>query len=244
VLPPPRIDPVAAPAATDTDEQLVTRVLEGDVPAFTFLMRRYNRRVFRIARSVLRDDAEAEDACQDAWECAFVNLERLHHRASFSRWLGRIALRCAFARTPGRSDLAALDDVDIPFLIGDDGEPERRLDERRLADSTAAAIDALSPSLRIVLVLRDVEQATTTETAAILGVSEANVRIRLHRARARLRELLAEAFGSDLDVVYGFDGERCDRLVGAVVRRVYSEARYAARSACSPSVRPRSNKVS
>jgi RNA polymerase sigma-70 factor (ECF subfamily) len=110
--------------------------------------------------------------------------------------------------------------------------------------SVERALEQLMPSHRVVVLLRDVEHMTTSEAAAVLEVSEENVRVRLHRARARLRELVVRELGVEVEDVLRFDGERCDRLVGAVVRGVYSDARYATRSARSPSLSPRSSSES
>jgi RNA polymerase sigma-70 factor (ECF subfamily) len=239
------LEPGVAIDAT-TDEQLVTRVIEGHVPAFTVLMRRYNRRLFRVVRGVLHDDAEAEDACQDAWMRAYGSLERLQHGNAFSTWLCRIGLRCALERMPQRRGFASLDELDRRAMqsAADICDPETILDAQTVALSADRALELLIPSHRVVLLMRYVEHMTTSETAAILEVSEENVRVRLHRARARLRELVVEELGAEVEEILRFDGERCDRLVGAVVRGIYSEARYATRSARSPSVSSSSNSAS
>jgi RNA polymerase sigma-70 factor, ECF subfamily len=235
---------VGVAADAPTDEQLVTRVVEGHVAAFTELMRRYNCRLFRTVRSVLRDDADAEDACQEAWLRAYLNLDGLQHGAAFPTWLCRIGLRCALERVPHRRGFASLDELDRRALDPNEAGPETYVETYRIALTAERAIDELMPSYRIVVLLRDVEHMTTAEVATILGVSEENVRVRLHRARTRLREQLVEALGAEVEDVFRFDGERCDRTVGAVVRRVYSEARYSAKSARSASVSPSSRRAS
>jgi len=227
-----------------TDAQLVTRVIEGHVPAFTVLMRRYNRRLFRVVRGVLRDDTEAEDACQDAWLRAHANLEHLQHGNAFGTWLCRIGLRCALERIPQRRGFASLDELDRRAMDPGDNDPEALVETHRLALSAERALELLIPSHRVVVLLRDVEHMTTSEAAAILEVSEENVRVRLHRARARMRELIVQELGAEVEEILRFDGKRCDRLVGSVVRAIYSEARYAARSARSPSVSPSSKSAS
>lgn len=229
---------------TPTDQQLVTRVIEGHVPAFTELMRRYNRRLFRVARGVLHDDAEAEDACQEAWLRAYANLEHLNDGSAFGMWLCRIGLRCALERIPGRRGHVSLDELDRRALASDDHGPDAVIDTQRAAASVEDAIEALMPSHRVVVLLRDVEQMTTSEVAGLLDVTEENVRVRLHRARARLRELLEDQLGADVRDVFRFDGERCDRIVGTVVRGVYSDKRYATRSLRSSAERPSSKRAS
>ena len=174
-----------------SDAELVARVGEGDAEAFTLLMRRHARRLFRCVRAVVRDDAEAEDACQEAWLRAYRHLADLQDGAMFGRWIARIAMRRALARTHDARAVVSLDELDHA-PANDDG-PESRCDDRRLARRVAGAIDELLPSYRDVLLLRDVESMTTPEVAALLGLTEQNVRVRLHRARASLRRRLLAA---------------------------------------------------
>jgi RNA polymerase sigma-70 factor, ECF subfamily len=199
-------------AETSTDEELVLQLIEGHVPAFTWLMRRYNRRLFRVIRGVLREHAEAEDACQEAWFRAYTHLATLQRGASFGTWLCRIGLRCALERMPRARVRVSLDELDRLIIPPRADEPERWVEQRRLADEIEQAIDRLIPAQRTIVLLRDIEQLTTGEVAELLGLSEENVRVRLHRAHARLREDLGDAFA----------GERCDRMVGVVVRRLHS----------------------
>lgn len=231
-------------ALPPTDEQLVTRVIEGHVPAFTALMRRYNRRLFRVARGVLHDDAEAEDACQEAWLRAYANLDRLHDGAAFGIWLCRIGLRCALERIPGRRGHVSLDELDRRALALHDDGLEARVDTQTMVSTLELAIDALMPSHRVVVLLRDIEQMTTAEVAALLDVSEENVRVRLHRARTRLRELVTDELGADVRDAFRFDGERCDRTVGAVVRGIYSDFKYSTRSLRSSFDKPSERRAS
>ena len=214
-----------------TDEQLVARAVAGQVPAFTLLMRRYNRRLFRVIRGVLPYDADAEDACQEAWLRAYEHLGTLQRGAAFSTWLCRIGLRCALERAPRHRTHTSLDELDrLPIAPVLDG-PELWVEHRRIADEVEQAIDRLQPAQRVVVLLRDVEQLTTGEVAEVLGVSEENVRVRLHRAHARLREQLSEAWDGELVSAFAFAGERCDRLVGAVVRRIHATRHWTPRSA-------------
>jgi RNA polymerase sigma-70 factor (ECF subfamily) len=220
-----------------SDAELVSRVLAGEDEAFARLMQRHNRRLFRIVRGVVGDDAEAEDVCQDAWLRAYAHLAELQHPATFSRWLGRIAGRCAIERAQRARGTVALDHPDrlpaeAPLVV--DGA---------LAQAIERAIDELAPLQRAIVLLREVEHMSTNEVADVLGISEQNVRVRLHRARASLRVRLSVELGSELDDVFRFDGERCARLAAAVLGRLrqapgrpasgppQSEARYAARSA-------------
>lgn len=176
-------------AVAGSDAELVARVGSGDAEAFALLMRRHARRLFRCVRLVVRDDAEAEDACQEAWLRAYRHLGDLQDPTMFGRWLVRIAMRRALARSQDARAVVSLDELDHA-PANDDGL-ESRCDDRRLARRVAGAIDELLPSYRDVLVMRDVESMTTPEVAALLGVTQQNVRVRLHRARASLRRRLA-----------------------------------------------------
>jgi len=216
--------------ATDasSDEQLVVRAVDGELDAFTTLMRRHNPRLYRMLRGVVRDDAEAEDACQEAWLRAYQNLGGLHDRSMFSSWLCRIALRCALARVQYSRALVSLDEVDRREPDHDDSGPEREFDNQRLAATIERAIDELPPSYRTIVVLRDVELMSTLEIAELLGVSMINVRVRLHRARASLRRRLVGELGNALAEVFHCDGERSLRLTGAVLAHVRAPALKAA----------------
>lgn len=213
---PPR---AGAPAgARETDAALVQRVRDGDASAFEGLMRAHNRRLFRIVRGVVADDAESEDVCQEAWLLAYTRLPGLNDPSVFGGWLGRIGFRCALARRNQARDLDALDRTDA--MASRLEAPERRLERARIAQLLERAIDRLAPSYRAVVLLRDVEQASTSETAEILGLSEDNVRVRLHRARARLREDLADDVAASVSDVFRFENARCDRLVASVMSHV------------------------
>jgi RNA polymerase sigma-70 factor (ECF subfamily) len=204
-----------------TDLQIIERVSLGDVKAFEGLMRRYNRLVFRTVRSIARSDAEAEDVAQEAWIAAYQHLKQFEGKAAFSTWVSRIAIRMAISRARRRPNLAALDELDRSNMSTDgDGDPARTAERRQLGRILERAVDELPTEYRVVLVLRDVEQCSTGETAEILGLTEENVRVRLHRSRAALRELLREQPYGTLETVFAFDGQRCDRVVVAVLARL------------------------
>jgi RNA polymerase sigma-70 factor (ECF subfamily) len=223
-----RREPVpAGPAAALvpwTDEEVVERVLAGDRALFEVLVRRHNGRLYRAARAILRRDDEAEDAVQDAYVGAFAELSRFRGDAPFGAWLLRIAVNAALARRRRGRTLVAIDPVrdglaEVETMDhGDD--PERATGNRELRHALEAAVDALPAPLRTVFVLRDVEGLSTAEAAAALGLSAENVKVRLHRARAALRQRLDEALGRETRRLYSFDGERCDRIVAAVLARI------------------------
>jgi RNA polymerase sigma-70 factor (ECF subfamily) len=209
----------AAVEGSDADMQVIARVCAGHVDAFEVLMRRYNRLVFRTVRSISRSDAEAEDVAQDAWIAAYQHLAQFEGKAAFSTWVTRIAIRIAIARARRQRNQESLDATSMEHDADDD--PLRTLHRRELAALLERAIDALPVDYRVVLMLRDVEQLSTAQAAESLGVSEENVRVRLHRSRAALREsLLHEEFQGAMGDAFAFDGQRCNRMVTAVLSRL------------------------
>jgi RNA polymerase sigma-70 factor, ECF subfamily len=211
-------EPVAAPAALD-DEEVVARVLAGDVSLFEILMRRYNQRLFRVARGILADDAEAEDVAQEAWVRAFRELAGYRGEARLATWLTRIACHEALARAQKRRRLVQVGG-EPPEPLAVSLGPERELENRELKAALQEAVEALPTPLRSVFCLREVEDLSTEETADALGLSAENVRVRLHRAKRTLRQTLDERIGREVRRLYLFDGPRCDRLVAAVFARL------------------------
>lgn len=212
-------------AAPGSDEEVLQRVRSGETGQFEVLMRRYNQRLFRAVRAVFpRDAAEAEDVVQDAWVRAFTHLNQFAGRSSFSTWLVRIALHEAWARARrGRrfTPIAGQSEEALP-MTEDDGvaDPERAAATREMRTILEDAVDALPETYRIVFVLRSIEDLSTADTAACLDLTPEAVKTRLHRARALLRrEVLARA-GASEPALYAFAGERCDRIVRAVLARV------------------------
>ena len=186
-------------------------------------MRRYNQRVFRAARAVLRDDAEAEDVVQDAWVRAYTHLHQFGGRASFATWLTRIAVHEAIARRRRRTLQVPIDDH-APAPVATTPQPDDAADGREVAAAIERAIDALPPPYRTTFVLRDVQGLDTAETAACLDVPEATVKTRLHRARSLLRTQLGATLDVDADGVFAFAGHRCDRMVATVMSRIRARA--------------------
>lgn len=158
------------------------------------LMRRHNRRLFRVVRAIVKDDAEAEDACQEAWLRAYRHLADLHHRAAFSSWIDRIGMRYALERRQRARGIVSLEELEERPAAGEVGL-EGHFDGCQLARRIEHELDQLLPSYRAVVLLRGVEDMTTIETAEILGLTAQNVRVRLHRARACLRQRLAHQPG-------------------------------------------------
>ena len=184
-------------------------------------MRRYNQRLYRVARAIVRDHAEAEDVVQQAYLSAYAHLHQYEHRGSFAGWLTRIAVREAFARHRRRAEAAVTESIGgtadrIPSASLD---PEQAALANELRRDLEAIIDSLAETYRPVFVLREVEGLSTAETAEALGLSEDVVKTRLHRARAMLREALARE-GRSLGDLFRFEFERCDRVVAAVLARL------------------------
>ena len=196
----------------------------GDEASFSLLMRRHNQRLFRLARAVVRDAREAEDVVQEAYVRAFTHLDRFEGRARFATWLSRIALHEALARVRRVRRFATVEkEVTLSDLpAARPPGPEEQAANRELATALAAAVDGLPESHRAVFVLREVEGLSTAETAAVLGLSEPNVKVRLHRARAALRSDLERRLGGEVPRLWAFAGERCDRVVSVVLARLQS----------------------
>ena len=202
-----------------SDEEVVKRVLEGDTALYELLMRRHNQRLYRVARSILRDDAEAEDVMQDAYVRAYQNLASFEGRAKFVTWLTRIAVHEALTRSRRRLRFQAFDPADesngeiMQSPPSTARSPEQQAYDRELAAVLEKAVLSLSEEHRLVFVLRDVEGMTTEETAHCLNLTEENVKVRLHRARAGLRKRLYRLVGATAAGCFQFHAVRCDQVV-------------------------------
>jgi RNA polymerase sigma-70 factor (ECF subfamily) len=209
--------------ATSSDEDVVARVRGGDTAVFEILMRRYNQRLFRAARAIVRDDADAEDAVQQAWLAAYAHLDQFAGTARFSTWLTRIAVREALGKLRTRKRRGEVDlDGKEETLMTDEPEasPEKHAERRELVGVLEAAVDALPEIYRVVFMMREVEQLSTQETADVLELSEEAVKVRLHRARAMLREDLLAKADRSLAGSFPFMGARCDRMVAFIMARL------------------------
>lgn len=215
-------------AETLPDEEVVRRVLEGETALFELIMRRYNQRLYRVARAILRDDAEAEDVMQDAYVRAYEHLAQYAGRSQFATWLTRIAIHEALARSQrrrrterlGRNDWNEDTEYGEFNVATDELNPEEQLSASELRQALQDAILSIPEQYRLVLMMRDVEQLNTQETAAALDLTEENVKVRLHRARAMVRKNLFVRAGAEAPTVFGFMGQRCDRLVARVMEKV------------------------
>lgn len=203
-----------------SDDDLVTSVLAGDPAGFAVLVRRYNQRIFRVVRAILRDDYEAEDVVQQAHLRAYHRLSQFRGEAAYATWVTQIAVHEALGRmrtSKRRGDLGIL----APELSAGAQEarrtPEDDASARELGRLLEQHIDALPEGYRSVFVMRDVEELSTAETATCLGITEEAVRVRLHRARHMLNESLTTAMGPAAVHAFRFDGDRCLRTVRLVL---------------------------
>jgi len=217
-----------------TESELVDLARAGDPDAFRTIMRRCNQRLFRIARSVVKDDNEAEDVVQETYLRAFAAIGGFRGASSLSTWLTRIALNEARGRLRKSRPNVSLDAVEAEQARGADvimfprslgaGTPESdvaRAEARRLLEM---AIDELPEAFRLVFILREIEECSVEETAAQLGVLPETVKTRLFRARKLLRAALYEKLSSSVTEAFPFLGARCDRITEAVLRRLASPA--------------------
>ena len=201
-----------------TDEQIIQRVLAGEKALFEVLMRRHNRKVYRAVRSILKNEDEVEGAMQQAYVSAYVHLHQFRGAASVSTWLIRIAVHEAFARLRRSRRFAGGDGQDLMTrLPSKDRNPEELTSDHELGCLLQQAIDGLPQMYRTVFLLREVEGLGTTETAECLGLTAENVKVRLHRARSRLRYAIHERVGAEAAATFPFHAPRCDRVVAAVL---------------------------
>jgi RNA polymerase sigma-70 factor (ECF subfamily) len=208
-----------------TDEEIVDRVRRGETALYEILMRRYNQRLYRVARAILRDDAEAEDVMQDAYVRAYEHLDQFARRAPFSAWLTRIAVHEALARVGRRNRTDQIVDGGregefVMNLAEPSLNPEQTASTAEVGQLLEQGLLALPDQFRAVVMLRDVEELNTEETAEALQITEENVKIRLHRGRALMRGWLLQRFGAKAKDAFPFMGARCDRVVRNVFARL------------------------
>jgi RNA polymerase sigma-70 factor (ECF subfamily) len=208
-----------------SDDEVVRRVREGETGLFEIIMRRYNQRLYRVARAILKDDAEAEDVMQQAYLNAYLHLDQFAGKAAFSTWLTKIAVYEALARSARRGTAAtyagAESDEDSTAHIQDpQPNPEHQAFAAELRAVLESAVDRLPESHRVVFTLRQIEGLSTTEAAECLGISEESVKTRLHRARALLRADLFARTGAATAGAFQFHLSRCNRVVAGVFEKI------------------------
>ncbi|MDQ3340866.1 MAG: RNA polymerase sigma factor [Myxococcota bacterium] len=208
-------EPDVVSTADASDAEVIAEILVGAHAQFAVLVRRHNQPVYRACRAVLRNDQDAEDAVQAAWLNAFRALQNFRSESSFRTWITRIAINEATTRLRKRH-LVPTEELAMP----DSQSPERELVTKELSLRLEREIDALPEGLRSVLVLRDVIELDTKETASCLGIEDENVRVRLHRARQALAQRLAEPMEALLPEVWRFDGDRCANMLARVMQKI------------------------
>ena len=219
--------PCAAGTATPpTDDlALARRIAAGDRAAFELLMRRHNRRLFRLARATMRDDAEAEEALQEAYLAAYRGAAGFRGEASLATWLSSMVLNECLARlrkgARRQNVIPMVTSDEMDHIHADEQDvPEKALVRAEMRALIERKLDELPEDFRLVFVLRSVEELSVEETAATLGIEPATVRSRHFRARSLLRESLAREIDVAERDLFDFGGAHCDRLVDAVNTRL------------------------
>ncbi len=218
--------------AESTDAELARRIGKGDAAALEQLMRRNNQSLYRAARSILKNEEEAEEAVQDAYLKAYRTIAEYRGEAKLSTWLTRIAINEALARRRKQQRRAELihlggefapasgSEKDYPMQDDPPASPAGNVQRAEVRRMIERNIDKLPDAFRSVFVLRALEELTVEETAACLDIPAATVRSRFFRARGQLREALARDIDISMDEAFSFAGERCDRIVAAVLARL------------------------
>ncbi|BCH02928.1 RNA polymerase sigma-70 factor (ECF subfamily) [Mesorhizobium sp. USDA 4775] len=219
--------PVKMPGVAEAlsgDLMLVQRALARDAGAFRTIIKTYNQRLYRIARGILRNDAEAEDVVQEAYVRAFANLATFRGDSSLATWLSRIVINEALGRLRKRRRTVAMPENPeaqiIRFPLNPSDDPERTMAQRQILALVERATDSLPDIYRMVFVARVIEGLSMEETADLLGVRPETVKTRLHRGRSLLRKALDDEIGPVLLDAFPFAGRRCERLTKAVMGRL------------------------
>ncbi|PWK65332.1 RNA polymerase sigma factor [Aminobacter sp. AP02] len=211
------------------DEELVALARQGGENAIRALIKRNNQRLFRVARAVMRNDADAEDVVQEAYVRAFTRLDSFKGDANFSTWLTRIALNEALTRIRKRRPVAELDELDIAANGGQvimfptsltPPSADAEFGRRQVRALLEQAIDELPAAFRIVFILRDVEEMSIDETATQLALKPETVKTRLHRARKLMRAAIEKRLSNGFAELFPFNGARCERMADRVVERL------------------------
>jgi RNA polymerase sigma-70 factor (ECF subfamily) len=211
------------------DTELVQRAIARDEVAIRSIMQANNRRLYRLARGILRNDSEAEDVVQETYVRALTHLQDFRGDSSLATWLSRIAMNEALGRLrrqrPG-VELSSLPPGTLEAQIiqfpnsATSEDPEKTMAQREIQRVVEHAIDELPDHFRIVFITRVIEGMNVEETAEILGLKPETVKTRLHRARSMLRENVEKKIGPVVMEAFPFAGKRCERLTVAVLKRL------------------------
>lgn len=217
-----------APELSD-DADLVGRAFAHDAGAFRAIMQKHNRRLYRIARGILRNNTDAEDAVQDAYVSAFTHLASYRGESALGTWLSRIVINEALGRLRSKRttlDFTSLDAtrseaeiIKFPLATASD-DPERTMAQRQILELVEHATDNLPAAFRMVFITRVIEGMSLEETSELLDIRPQTVKTRLHRARQLVREQLDKQIGPLQMDAFPFAGRRCERMTEAVMKRL------------------------
>ena len=214
---------VIATTGTISDSEVISRILTGERNLYAVLVRRYNQRLYRVAMSIINDDSEAEEAMQVAYIKAFENLNKFEHKAAFSTWLIRILINECLLRTKKRKQsLTMHDDMienEIHQRFTDQVQtPLTNMLNSELKTVMEKAISQLPDKYRTIFIMRELENMSIAETQECLNLTEVNVKVRLNRAKAMLRNSLASLYKKE-DLL-SFHLSRCDRITDNVMKQI------------------------
>lgn len=227
---------VFAPSGPTADAALVGRALRGEAAAFELIMRRFNRLLFRSARGVIGDDAEAQDVVQETYLRAFSSLSAFRGDCALGTWLARIAINIALDVQRKRRRTLPIDEtLDLgaepamehmmAFSAPAGAAPDAQVETHQMRALLQRAIDSLPPIYRSVFILRAVQEMSVDETASCLQVSGDVVKTRYLRARSLLRDALGAQVEAHANDVYAFAGARCDAVVAHVLAQLQHQGR-------------------
>lgn len=225
----PRTAAGLSAGARTSEAELIERGRRRDEAALREIMQANNRRLYRLARGILRNDSEAEDVVQETYVRAFAHLDDFLGGAALSTWLSRIAINEALGRLRSRKpqvELGSLPEATIEAQIirfplsSPATDPEKSMAQREIQRVVEHAVDELPDTYRMVFIARVMEAMSMEETAELLGIKPETVKTRLHRARTLLRENVERKIGPVVMDAFPFAGQRCERLTEAVLRRL------------------------
>lgn len=219
---------ILAADRTLTDDLIINRILLGKREYYEILIRRYNSLFYKTARGILSKEEDIEDVMQEAYIRGFEKLHQFRNEAKFSTWLGRILINCALQhlnklKRKSHISIDALKNEEMDRLQEDTVDDSPEVGEN-LKKALESAINQLPPKYRIVFILREMEQASVADAAAMLAITEENVKIRLHRAKNMLKEMLRSEVSS-LDL-FSFHASRCSRIAAGVMDHINSRMIY------------------
>ena len=203
------------------DDEIIARILNGEKDLYSIIIRRYNQRLYRVGMSMINDDAEVEDAMQVAYINAYENLGKFAFRSSFPTWLTRIFINECLLRLRKRKKSISMNDENIENVMKHDKGPQTPVTATVNSELRSILNDAISrlPEIyRTVFVMREVENMNIAETKECLNISDVNVKVRLNRAKALLRDILSAQYSKE-DILH-FHLSRCDRMVDTVMSSI------------------------